>query len=274
MKIEIPTYGVVLENEVYSRKTSGLFSHEKERKEPTTELVSFSKYRMPATEEFLDYVVSHAKQLKETGGKRQKQNSLKEIFDKYLFLLDPIANGDKAVLRHFVDHYNKDSGLELLQPKRFYFSSIFADVPDTMLDEARALERKEGKGIYGVCLDRCGTNKWSLTIRLEDGKMPESSKLEELVREGVRTGYSLMVAGEFQDYGKIAELIKLFSESLKGRETYIIDASSIFLDEIANKTISRTGNCIEAISMARELPNLLKDIFSFGPGQDIKNEEE
>ncbi len=254
-RVEIPTYGVIAENEFYGRKTTGLLTHGK-RNEPSTEVLWISRYKTPTKEEVKDFIINEARKIK---AKNKKEKKEPNIFSNFPFLIDLLIQKEEDLLIHLSNHYQEGD----IQSGRTYLAVRISDISDVNLDEAKKLEKKRGKTIYKICVENCGLNQRALRVRLsENNSLPETSELEYLVDRGVRVSDVFAVHGECQDYSKIAELIRLIYNSLDADKVkQIIDVSSIFTEAKARATIDATGQCIAMGTTLRNLPDILGNLF-------------
>lgn len=273
MTIQIPTYGVVFDNEFYGRKTSGLVSHG-EKIEPSTELLWISKFREPTQAAVLDFTVEQAKKLKVTKSKKAKTKlDLGDILESFSFLIDPISQKDEETLKHLKRHY-EDGGL---QEGRYYLVCALGDVPDARLEEAKKFVKKKGKFVYGECLRMFGANALKLRLRLlGDSLVPEHPELEYLVGRGVKVSDVFSVDGQCKEYQKIADLIKLiYSTFDEEKVKKLFDWSSGALKTKAKITLNQTAQCQVAQAVARGLPDMFRNLFGQNLfGQQKPNQEE
>jgi len=263
-KIELPTYRIIVPNEVYGKSAESL-DHPLMGKVPATQIIRLTRFRIPTRDEVVDFIRTSAKgiDLYSLGKDKPAEDDPKTTY----FLkslpaseVKDIARGNEDSLKHLRNHH-LDSDL---QEGRVYLGAFNGIVPNPVLDSANKLVSKEGTEVYDRAIERTGTKEWNLRIRLlEDGRFPDSLELEYLMDRGVRDCDIFSAKGDFENYQAVANQIRVLQNVLgsTGLVSQIGDTSYQFLEQRAASTVRETAQCIAARNAIGGLAGIIGQVI-------------
>ena len=254
--IELPTYKVILPNEVFGKRAKPL-NHPATGELPATLVTKLTKFKTPTQDEVIELIKTVAR----------KGGSFSEILPPSL--IKRIAKGDEEALQHLKSHY-PDSNLI---PGKVYVETRNGIVPNMVLDSARDLFKEVGSKIYERAIEKTGAQEWNLRIKLQNnGAFPDSLELEYLLSRGVKDSDVFSAQGDFNEYETIANQIRLLYKALYSPEiiTQMKDSSYQFLEQRAASTIKETARCIASKKFIGSLGEVLEKIIG-GIKEDEKD---
>lgn len=272
--IELPTYRIIMANEVFGKRAEPL-QNSLIGKIDATQIVRLTRFKVPTQDEVVNFIIRKAQEVDIYSIGKEKPSDNEPKIIRSLRLLPEkevlsVIERNKDSLQHLKNHYPESS----FQEGKDYIDSTIGIIPDFFLDLTTKFSEKQRGIAYENLMSKMGLRKWGLRIRLlEDFRFPDSLELEYLMDKGVKDSDVLSVHGDFREYSVVANQIRLFYNSLKSPEMIrkIRDSSYQFLEEIADSTVSWFAKCL---SLSKSLGEIFDTIKQVNGEMDKYSDEE
>ena len=227
--IELPTYTVIRPNELFGKNSD--MHHTLKIPVKLSDVLFLKRFKMPSQEEVIRFIQESARDFDTNPfGKIElgNQKPLTAYLDSLSTdVVKNISNGHVESLDSLREH----SPESILQRGEVYLEASNILIPSHELN----LFPKEGSVINLP-------SNWSIKFKLlKGGKLPDRAELDYLVDRGVKDSDVFIVQGNFGDYERVANQIRILSGALGSSESIaqVKDYSPHFLEEEASLTVGR-----------------------------------
>ena len=261
-KIILSGYENVLDNEIFIKYPKDINGDAK--------ILRINKFRHPTLDELLDKISLEAKRLIYYAGEEEtsETNGLVELCKAFpkehlMSLQDKNSQRMRSMRLSYQESY--------LQENKYYIEYIGGIVPNIILrGMEEVIQEKDFQvdaDIYeNVLIDKFGTKKGDIFLRLEDNKLPKKEYLDSLTQELVKTSGVLTILEDFGSYQRAKKhLDYIYLNNFNEIIPYLKDYSEIQIESRAFCLVENFAKYVLEEKMRKNLFNEARIIIRKTP---------